>query len=253
MKFKAPSAVGAVLVAGALAFPVGAGAHIETSVSSVKAHTNRADAALDQAVALFERNRDGRARQSFNRSRREMGQATAEAARLRRSANSAPERAAAARAQVLIADQLDENVDQLTGLLDEVEGRVENAIARAARADTRGVAKAVSIIEGLLGEGVPSQAAAGLKAALAALSKNVGAGGGDPGAIPVVEDGRSGLSAEQDGTTTGEREASGGADTGRGATAASGAIPMPLVLSGVAFVALASGAVAMAIRRRLDR
>jgi hypothetical protein len=79
MKFKAPSAVGAVLVAGALAFPVRAGAHIQTGVSSVRAHTDRADAALDRAVALFERNRDRRAKQSFNRSRREMGQATAEA------------------------------------------------------------------------------------------------------------------------------------------------------------------------------
>jgi hypothetical protein len=150
MKLKAASAVGAVLVAGALAFPVGASAHIQTGVSSVKAHTNRADVALDRAVALFEKNRDGRAKQSFHRSRREMGQATAEAARLRRAANSGSARAAAARAQTLVADQQDENIEQLTELLDEVEGRVKNAIARAALADTRGRVKALAIIEVLL-------------------------------------------------------------------------------------------------------
>lgn len=131
MKFKAPSAVGAVLVAGALAFPVRAGAHIQTGVSSVRAHTDRADAALDRAVALFERNRDRRAKQSFNRSRREMGQATAEAAHLRRAAGSAPARAAAARALALVAGQQDESVDQLRGLLDEVEGRLKSCSSRA--------------------------------------------------------------------------------------------------------------------------
>ncbi len=172
MKFKATSAAGAVLVAGALAFPVGAGAHIQTSVSSVKAHTNRADAALDRAVALFEKNRDGRAKQSFTSSRREMGQAKVEAARLRRAANSASGRAAAARAQVLVADQQDENVEQLTGLLDEVEGRVENAVAKAALADTRGREKAIAIITTLLDHGVPSGAASGLAEALAALSQD---------------------------------------------------------------------------------
>ncbi len=94
-----------MLVAGALAFPVGAGARVQTSVGSVKAHTDRADAALDRTVALFEHNRDRRGKQSFVRSCREMGQARAEAARLRRAAHTAPARAAAARAQLLVADQ----------------------------------------------------------------------------------------------------------------------------------------------------
>lgn len=185
MKLKAPSAAGAVLVAGALAFPVEASAHVQTSVSSVKAHTERADAALDRAVALFEKNRDGRAKQSFNRSRREMGQATAEAARLRRAVNSASARAAAARAQVLVADQQDENIEQLTDLLDEVEGRVKNAIARAALADTRGREKAIAIIGVLLSQGVPSQATAGLDAALAALSQLLDVGEEAPSGTPT--------------------------------------------------------------------
>ncbi|MBA3422472.1 MAG: hypothetical protein H0U12_11400 [Thermoleophilaceae bacterium] len=140
-------------------------------MSSVKAHTNRADAALDRAVTLFEKNRDGRAKQSFHRSRREMGQATAEAARLRSAASSASARAAAARAQMLVADQQGENIEQLTELLDEVEGRVKNAIAKAALTDTRGLEQALAII-GVLLDQVPSQATAGLDAALAALFPN---------------------------------------------------------------------------------
>ena len=190
MRFKAPSAVGAVLVAGALAFPVGASAHIDTGVSSVRAHTDRADAALDRAVALFETNRDGRGEQSLRRSRREMGHATAEAARLRRTADNRSERAVAARAQVLVADQLEENIEQLKGLLDEVEGLVENMVAKAALADTRGLEKAVAIIERLLEQGIPSQAVAGLNAALAALSDALEsalgqAAGGIPTGLPI--------------------------------------------------------------------
>ncbi len=59
-----------------------------------------------------------------------------------------------------------------------------------------------------------------------------------------------------DSDTASSRESqypSGGSDTGGGATAERGASPMPLVLSGVAFVALAGGAVGMTLRRRLDR
>lgn len=186
LRFKAPSAAAAVLVAGALAFPVGASAHVGTGVSSVRAHTDKADAALDRAVALFERNRDGRGEQSLRRSRREMGQATAEAARLRRTARSASARAAAARAQVLVADQLEENVELLEGLLDEVEGRVENLVAKAALADTRGLDKAIAIIEVLLEQGLPSQAIAGLNAALSALSQALeGHAGEGPGGLPI--------------------------------------------------------------------
>lgn len=151
---------------------MGASAHIETGVSSVRAHTDRADAALDRAVALFEQNRDGRAERSFNRSRREMGQATAEAARLRRTADNGSLRAEAARAQALVADQRDENIEQLTSVLDEADGRVELKVAKAALADTRGRDRSIAVIAALLEQGVPSGAASVLAERLAALSHN---------------------------------------------------------------------------------
>ncbi len=48
---------------------------------------------------------------------------------------------------------------------------MRNAIAKAALADTRGLAKAIAIIRALLDQGVPSEVAAGLNAALEALSQ----------------------------------------------------------------------------------
>ena len=58
-----------------------------------------------------------------------------------------------------------------------------------------------------------------------------------------------------DSDTASSRESqypTGGADTGGGATVDRGDSRLPLVLSGAAFMALASGAVSMALRRRLD-
>ncbi len=52
-----------------------------------------------------------------------------------------------------MADQQEENIEQLKSLLDEVEGQVRNAIAKAALADTRGLDKAIAIIRALLDQG----------------------------------------------------------------------------------------------------
>ena len=161
---------GALAAVAALAPATTASAHINVAVKSVKAHTDRADAALDRAVALFERNADRRGSRELARSRRELGRATAEAAKLRRKARSENGRAAAARAQALVAAQQDENVEQLVGVLDEVSGRVENTIAKAALSDTRGRDKAIAIITALLDRGVSDKAETGLLRALTALS-----------------------------------------------------------------------------------
>ena len=163
-------AIGALAAVAAVAPASTASAHIDVAVKSVKAHTDRADSALDRAVSLFERNADKRGSRELARSRRELGRATAEAAKLRRNARSSKQRANAARATALIASQQDENVEQLVGVLDEVEGRVENTIAKTALFDTRGRDKAIAIITALLERGVPDKAASGLARALAALS-----------------------------------------------------------------------------------
>lgn len=165
----ARTAVLAVVTGALLAMPAGASAHLQATVETVKAHTDRADRGLDRAVAMFDRSRDRRAARAFNRSRREMGLATAEAAKLRRGAESDSDRADAALARQAVAEQQDANVERLVGLLDEASGRVENKIAKAALADTRGRDKAVSILTALL-EQVPAEAQEGIANAIAALS-----------------------------------------------------------------------------------
>jgi len=163
-------AIGALAAVAAVAPATTASAHIDVAVKSVKAHTDRADAGLDRAVALFARNADKRGSRELAHSRRELGRATAEAAKLRRTAKTRNQRANAARATALVAGQQDENIEQLVGVLDEVSGRVENTIAKTALFDTRGRDKAIAIITALLDRGVPDKAANGLARALAALS-----------------------------------------------------------------------------------
>lgn len=160
---------GALAAVAAIA-PATASAHVDVAVSTVKAHTDRADAGLDRAVALFERNADKRGSRELARSRRELGKATAEAAKLRRAAKGDKGRSAAARAAALVAGQRDDNVEQLVGVLDEVSGRVESTVAKAALSDTRGREKAIAVITALLDRGVPANAATGLARALASLS-----------------------------------------------------------------------------------
>jgi len=163
-------ATGALAAVAAFAPAASASAHIDVAVKSVKAHTDAADSALDRAVSLFERNADSRGSRALAQSRSELGRATAEAAKLRRLARTQNQRADAARAQALVADQQDENVEQHVGLLDEVSGSIENTVARAALQDTRGREKAVAIISSLLERGVSEKALEGLARALVGLS-----------------------------------------------------------------------------------
>jgi len=167
--------LGVLVVAAAFAAPATAhAASIETALKSVKTHTDRADAALDRAVALFERQVDRRATAQLALSRKELGLATAGAAKLRRTADSGSERAAAARAQALVAGQRDADVEQLVEVLDEAQGRAERRVAAAALADTRGREKAIAVISSLLADGVPAKAAGGLARALGALATDRG-------------------------------------------------------------------------------
>ena len=163
-------ATGALATVAALAPATSASAHLDVAVKTVKPHTDRADYGLDRAVAAYERNADRRGSRELARSRRELGKATAEAAKLRRPARTQKQRGDAARATALVADQQDENVEQLVGVLDEVSGRVENTVAKAALQDTRGRDKAIAIITALIDRGVSEGAAKGLARALAALS-----------------------------------------------------------------------------------
>ena len=171
MKNRILITAGALGCATAMAVPGTAGAgSFDTAVREVKMHTSRADSALDRAEQLVRRDRDRDAARHYAGSRREMAAARRDAARLRRSADTDSERAAAARAEAYVADQEDENVEQLAGMLDEASGRLENSIARAALSDARGRDKSAAVIAALIERGVPSRALPGLSRALAAIA-----------------------------------------------------------------------------------
>lgn len=157
------------LAAGALFAPAGAQAHVDKGVSSVKAHTVRADAALERAVSLYDRHAAARADRSFALSRRELGAAAREAAALRRAADTPAEELQAARAVGTVAAEQDENVEKLAEALDGAKGRSERKVAAAALSDVRGRDKAVAVLTAVLDE-VPEQAQSGIARSIASLS-----------------------------------------------------------------------------------
>ncbi len=144
---------------------------ISTAVEHVRAHTDRADAALDRAVALYGKNSDRKARVAYAKSRKEMGLAKADAAKARRLADTPREHVQAARAQQLLAAQQDENIEMLSKALRPADGRDESKIAASARADTKAREKAIAILTELLAQ-VPEQARTGIATAIAKLSVN---------------------------------------------------------------------------------
>jgi hypothetical protein len=160
----------ALAASAALALPGAASAaDVNTAVVAVTAHTERADAALDRAVSNFAKGRDAQGRRAFAKSRKEMGLATAAAAKALREAETPEERRQAARALASLAAERDENVEKLVSSLREADGRTENQIAAAARSDTRGREKAIAVLTALLGQ-VPEQGKEGITRAIASLS-----------------------------------------------------------------------------------
>jgi hypothetical protein len=159
-----------LIAVGALAMPAAAGAaDIQTAVTAVTAHTDRADAALDRAVAQFKSGSDRAARKAYATSRKEMGLAKAAAAKARRQAATPDEHAAAAAAAAVLGTEQDQNIEKLAAAVIPAGGADENKIAAAARADTQGREKAIAILTVLLAQ-VPEQARTGIAKAIAALS-----------------------------------------------------------------------------------
>ena len=160
----------ALIATGALALPAGANAaDIQTAVSAVSAHTDRADAALDRAVAQFKGGSDRAARKAYATSRKEMGLAKAALGKARRQAVTPDEHAAAAAAAAVLGTEQGQNIEKLAAALIPADGADENAIAAAARADTKGREKAIAILTALLAK-VPDQAKTAIAKAIAALS-----------------------------------------------------------------------------------
>lgn len=163
--------IGATLAVGALvALPGVASANPATAVETVAAHTDRADVALTRATALFAAGKDTKAVAAFSRSRAETAAAVAAAAKLVHTAKTGAERAAAAKALRLVATQQAEQIPITVKLLAPAGPAAENAIAKAALADTTGRDKAIGVLNALLAKGMPDGAKAGIARALVALS-----------------------------------------------------------------------------------
>ena len=158
----------AMAVSALMALP--AGVHAKPGETTVRAHSEQAGAALDRAVALFERNADKRALRYLGESRAELAAAQRDVAKLRRGADTDAERAALARAEALVAERQAANVEELVAVLDDADGRTERRIAAFALQDARGRDKAIAVISGRIEAGVPAKALDGLTRALASLS-----------------------------------------------------------------------------------
>ena len=151
--------------------PATASAHAKPSFAGVAQHVRSADQALDLAVVALNQGRGSTGRTAFAKSRIEMARARAETQRLVRDADTGSKRARAARAQALVMREQDENVEQLLGVLDKAEGKVENEIARAALTDARGRDKAVAVLGALL-QKLPAAAKDGITRAMSSVSQN---------------------------------------------------------------------------------
>ncbi|MDQ3770443.1 MAG: hypothetical protein M3370_13345 [Actinomycetota bacterium] len=169
MKTRIPF-VAAAATAAALALPAGATAHSDPSVSSVRAHDQRAEQALDRALEHLNDDRTRAARTAFERARLELRRTEADAGRLRRAADSVAENTAAARAYWSFGDQVRDNVAVLVEMLGEASGGFERDIAAALADDVHERERAIRFIAGFLDDGVRRPNIDGLISAIQSLA-----------------------------------------------------------------------------------
>lgn len=145
----------AAVAAGALiAIPAAASAAPGPSAASVQAYTVKADAAMDRAVALFDKDSDKAGLRQFRLSRAFLGKAKMISTQLANSADTDGERTRAANAWRLIALERDENMGHLVGLLEKVNATVDQMVAQALLADTKHRDAAIAMIQELIDAGV---------------------------------------------------------------------------------------------------
>lgn len=142
----------------ALALPAASWAHAQPSVAAVQTHVRASDKAFDAAVAQARKSKDVKAQRFFQAGRAQLAQAQADTAKLVRGADSGQERAVAAQAVELMADEREEWIAGLPELLAEVEGGFEAKAAAALLADAKGRDAALETLVTMLEQGVPEQA-----------------------------------------------------------------------------------------------
>jgi hypothetical protein len=169
---------------GALAAPGGTGA----TQDAVQAHANRSHAALVQAARIARGSNDRHAQRLFMRSRSELGKARAGANAIVRRATTPGARAHAAEALGVVASLESKNLPQLIGMVDDVSGAFQKAVAKAALVDTLARDRAVDVLQVLLA-GVPAAALETISDTVATLmtghTDEVSAGVGVIGQIDI--------------------------------------------------------------------
>jgi hypothetical protein len=149
---------------GALAAPGGS----TPASDAVQAHANRSHAALVQAARIARGSNDRQAQRIFMRSRSELGKARAGANAIVKRAVTPASRTHAAEALGIVASLESKNLPQLIGMVDDVNGAFQKAVAKAALVDTLARDRAVDVLQVLLA-GVPAAALETLSDTVAAL------------------------------------------------------------------------------------
>lgn len=171
MGMKSSRTLVAAIAAGALiAIPATASAADGPSAADVRAHTKKADVALDRAESLFARGNVRVGIKSFRQSRMHLGRAKNIATKLAKSADTDLERSRAAIAWRFLAQERDENLNELVALLEKVNARTDKLVATALLADTKHRDKAIGVMQDLIDAGVRPKTEAGLNRIIAALT-----------------------------------------------------------------------------------
>jgi hypothetical protein len=181
--------LGIALAAGAsLAIPAGALASSPATPAVVQAHANASHTALVQAIRMAAGPNDGPAMRVFIRSRSELAKARVGANSIVKTAITPVARSKAAEALGIVASLESKNLPKLIGMVDDVTGPFQKAVAKATLVDTLARDRAVDVLQVLLA-GVPAAAQELISQTIATLmtghSDEVAAGTGLLGQIDI--------------------------------------------------------------------
>jgi hypothetical protein len=182
--------LGIALAAGAsLAIPAGALAQSSPAIPAVvQAHANASHTALVQAIRMAAGPNDGPAMRVFIRSRSELAKARVGANSIVKTAITPVSRSNAAQALAIVASIESKNLPKLIGMVDDVTGPFQKAVAKATLVDTLARDRAVDVLQVLLA-GVPAAAQDLISQTVATLmtghSDEVAAGTGLLGQIDI--------------------------------------------------------------------
>jgi hypothetical protein len=159
----------AIAASAALAIPAGALAQGGPSIAAdVQAHANASQSALSVAARVAAGPNDGPALRLFIKSRAELAKARAEANAIVKLAITPDARVKAAAALGIVARVESNGLPKLIGMIDDVTGPLQKAVAKATLIDTLTRDRAVDVLQVLLA-GVPAAAQDAISQTLSSL------------------------------------------------------------------------------------